>query len=173
MHVDRPIEGLERRAPDQIHQGVARQDAPRVLQVRVGQPHVTLAIESDTVQLQDHVTVFGYPGAADTFDSGILDRKSALEAIGATVLANAVDSPLKRGGCTGRCFGDEGGMYDFLDIDIDPRTGQLWAALVDVCSGDCDGPGKTKADVYEKAVGVVARMGSGTPLLTEPIPARG
>jgi len=32
------------------------------------------------VQLQDHVTVIGYPGAADTFNSGLLSQRSALEA---------------------------------------------------------------------------------------------
>jgi len=32
------------------------------------------------VQLQDHVTVLGYPGAADTFNSGLLSSKSSLEA---------------------------------------------------------------------------------------------
>jgi hypothetical protein len=36
--------------------------------------------DSDKVQLQDHVTVIGYPGAADTFNSGLLSSKSALEA---------------------------------------------------------------------------------------------
>jgi len=36
--------------------------------------------DSDAVKLQDHVTVIGYPGAADTFESGILDQKSSLEA---------------------------------------------------------------------------------------------
>lgn len=36
--------------------------------------------DSDQLQLQDHVTVFGYPAAADTFDSGVLSQKSALEA---------------------------------------------------------------------------------------------
>jgi S1-C subfamily serine protease len=36
--------------------------------------------DSDKVRLQDHVTVLGYPGAADTFNSGLLDSKSAFEA---------------------------------------------------------------------------------------------
>ena len=36
--------------------------------------------DSDKVKLQDHVTVIGYPGAADTFNSGLLDSKSAFEA---------------------------------------------------------------------------------------------
>ncbi|HEY0726675.1 MAG TPA: trypsin-like peptidase domain-containing protein, partial [Pyrinomonadaceae bacterium] len=36
--------------------------------------------DSDKVQLQDHVTVIGYPGAADTFNSGLLSSRSALEA---------------------------------------------------------------------------------------------
>lgn len=88
----------------------------------------------------------------------------------AVVTANHPDEPLKRGDCAGRCFGDEGGMYDFLDIDIDPMTGQVWAALVDVCSADCDGANKTKSEVHEKAVGVVAKLSVGTMLLEEPIP---
>jgi serine protease Do len=36
--------------------------------------------DSDRVQLQDHVTVIGYPAAADTFQSGMLSQKSAFEA---------------------------------------------------------------------------------------------
>ncbi len=36
--------------------------------------------DSEKVQLQDTVTVIGYPAAADTFDSGLLDSKSQLEA---------------------------------------------------------------------------------------------
>jgi S1-C subfamily serine protease len=36
--------------------------------------------DSDKVQLQDHVTVIGYPAAADTFQSGMLSQKSAFEA---------------------------------------------------------------------------------------------
>ncbi|MCM3869843.1 MAG: trypsin-like peptidase domain-containing protein [Pyrinomonadaceae bacterium] len=39
-----------------------------------------LILGSSDVKLQDHVTVLGYPGAADTFNSGILDSKSSLEA---------------------------------------------------------------------------------------------
>ena len=42
-------------------------------------PTLKLA-DSDKVQLQDHVTVIGYPGAADTFNSGLLSSRSALEA---------------------------------------------------------------------------------------------
>jgi hypothetical protein len=94
------------------------------------------------------------------------------DAVFAVVMANHPDEPLKRGACQGRCFGDEGGMYDFLDIDIDPMTGQVFAALVDVCSGDCDGHGKKKSEVHEKAVGTVARMLTGTLLLDEPFPER-
>ncbi len=36
--------------------------------------------DSEKVKLQDHVTVIGFPGAADTFNSGLLDSKSAFEA---------------------------------------------------------------------------------------------
>jgi hypothetical protein len=51
-----------------------------VLKIEVKNAPTLRIGDSDKVQLQDHVTVFGYPGAADTFDSGILDQKSALEA---------------------------------------------------------------------------------------------
>lgn len=89
----------------------------------------------------------------------------------ATVTANPRDEPLKRGGCSGRCFGDSGGMYDFLDINVHPVTGRIWAALVDVCSGGCDdAPGAF--DATERSVGVAARMAEGTTLLTEPMPER-
>ena len=42
-------------------------------------PVLTLG-DSERVQLQEHVTAIGYPAAADTFDTGLLSSKSALEA---------------------------------------------------------------------------------------------
>ena len=50
-----------------------------VIKIEVKNAPVLILGNSD-VKLQDHVTVLGYPGAADTFNSGILDSKSSLEA---------------------------------------------------------------------------------------------
>ena len=51
-----------------------------VIKIEVKNAPVLKLADSDKVQLQDHVTVIGYPGAADTFNSGLLSSKSALEA---------------------------------------------------------------------------------------------
>ena len=51
-----------------------------VIKIEVKNAPVLKLGDSDKVQLQDHVTVIGYPGAADTFNSGLLSGKSALEA---------------------------------------------------------------------------------------------
>ncbi|HSE16059.1 MAG TPA: trypsin-like peptidase domain-containing protein [Pyrinomonadaceae bacterium] len=51
-----------------------------VIKIEVRNAPILKLADSDKVQLQDHVTVIGYPGAADTFNSGLLSSKSALEA---------------------------------------------------------------------------------------------
>ncbi|HYN23428.1 MAG TPA: trypsin-like peptidase domain-containing protein, partial [Pyrinomonadaceae bacterium] len=51
-----------------------------VIKIEVKNAPVLILGNSDAMKLQDHVTVLGYPGAADTFNSGILDSKSTLEA---------------------------------------------------------------------------------------------
>jgi S1-C subfamily serine protease len=51
-----------------------------VIKIEVKNAPILKLSDSDKVQLQDHVTVIGYPGAADTFNSGLLSAKSALEA---------------------------------------------------------------------------------------------
>jgi V8-like Glu-specific endopeptidase len=51
-----------------------------VIKIEVKAAPILKLADSDKVQLQDHVTVIGYPGAADTFNSGLLSSKSALEA---------------------------------------------------------------------------------------------
>jgi S1-C subfamily serine protease len=51
-----------------------------VIKIEVRNAPVLKLSDSDKVQLQDHVTVIGYPGAADTFNSGLLSQRSALEA---------------------------------------------------------------------------------------------
>jgi S1-C subfamily serine protease len=51
-----------------------------VVKIEVKNAPVLLLGDSEKINLQDHVTVLGYPGAADTFNTGILDSKSVLEA---------------------------------------------------------------------------------------------
>ncbi|HKG59019.1 MAG TPA: trypsin-like peptidase domain-containing protein [Pyrinomonadaceae bacterium] len=51
-----------------------------VIKIEVKNAPVLKLADSEKVQLQDHVTVVGYPGAADTFNSGLLSSKSSLEA---------------------------------------------------------------------------------------------
>jgi len=51
-----------------------------VIKIEVKNAPILKMADSEKVQLQDHVTVVGYPGAADTFNSRLLNSKSALEA---------------------------------------------------------------------------------------------
>lgn len=51
----------------------------------------------------------------------------------ATARVTPADDPLRRGSCQGRC-GDAAG--DFLDLAMDPETGEVWPALVDLCYED-------------------------------------
>jgi serine protease Do len=51
-----------------------------IVKIEVKNAPILKLADSDKVQLQDHVTVIGYPGAADTFNSGLLSSRSAFEA---------------------------------------------------------------------------------------------
>lgn len=51
-----------------------------IIKIEVRNAPILKLADSEKVQLQDHVTVIGYPGAADTFNSGLLSSKSSLEA---------------------------------------------------------------------------------------------
>ena len=51
-----------------------------IVKIEVKNAPILRLADSEKVKLQDHVTVIGYPGAADTFNSGLLDSKSAFEA---------------------------------------------------------------------------------------------
>ena len=49
-------------------------------------------------------------------------------------------------------------MYDFLDISMDPKTGRIWTALVDVCNTGCTGEGGSEiGQIGRPAVGVQTR----------------
>ncbi|HKS10110.1 MAG TPA: serine protease, partial [Pyrinomonadaceae bacterium] len=51
-----------------------------IVKIEVKNAPILKLADSEKVQLQDHVTVIGYPGAADTFNSGLLSSRSSLEA---------------------------------------------------------------------------------------------
>src|SRR5215813_9756875 len=51
-----------------------------IIKIEVKNAPILKLADSDKVQLQDHVTVIGYPGAADTFNTGTLSARSAFEA---------------------------------------------------------------------------------------------
>jgi hypothetical protein len=90
----------------------------------------------------------------------------------ATVTAHPASDPVMRGSCAGRCQVNGGGMYDFLDIDVNPLTGQVWVAYVDNCNDDmpyhsapCNGP-DGKFDSYMRARAAVGVQVGGTLLGT-------
>jgi hypothetical protein len=100
-----------------------------------------------------------------------LDALSA-DPVFATVTAHPADDPVMRGSCAGRCQVNGGGMYDFLDIDVHPLTGQVWVAYVDNCNDDtpyhsepCNGP-NGKFDSYMRARAAVGVQVGGTLLGT-------
>lgn len=95
------------------------------------------------------------------------------EPVFASTMINDADDPVHRGPCGGRCPVREGpagrgilqpGMYDFLDIDVDPSSGMAWAALVDLCHDACtDGTGSGDEGKYSVAAAGVQT--EGMPLL--------
>lgn len=98
---------------------------------------------------------------------------TAIDPIFATVTAHPAADPLHRGDCAGRCQVSGGGMYDFLDIETHPLTGQVWVALVDNCNDHGPGEGVASCSDPEGSIDSVRRawatvgvqMG-GTPLGT-------
>jgi hypothetical protein len=113
----------------------------------------------------DNATWNGYVG----FSLNALDA----EPVFATVTAHPDADPLHRGGCAGRCQVEGGGMYDFLDIEVHPLTGQVWVALVDNCNDHGPGDGVASCshpdgsiDSVRRALGVVGVQLGGTLLGT-------
>jgi S1-C subfamily serine protease len=104
-----------------------------IIKIEVKNAPVLKLGDSDKVQLQDHVTVFGYPGAADT---GVLDQKSALEASitdgkvsakknaqdGAPVLQ--ISAPATHGNSGGPVLNDKGEILGMLTFRGDTVNGQ-------------------------------------------------
>ncbi len=83
----------------------------------------------------------------------------------ATVTIHPAADPLKRGDCGGRC----GGMFDFFDIQVNPKTGQVWASAVDLCNDACALAAGTSKDPVTSRGAVGVQVG-GT-LLGSPLPA--
>ncbi len=107
-----------------------------VIKIEVKNAPVLVLGNSDVMKLQDHITVLGYPGAADTFNSGILDSKSALEASitdgkisaqkrsasGAPVLQ--VSAPATHGNSGGPVITDKGEVVGLLTFGGDRVNNQ-------------------------------------------------
>jgi S1-C subfamily serine protease len=104
-----------------------------IIKIEVKNAPVLKLGDSDKVKLQDHITVFGYPGAADT---NVLDQKSALEASitdgkvsakknaqdGAPVLQ--VSAPSTHGNSGGPVLNDKGELVGMLTFRGDTVNGQ-------------------------------------------------
>lgn len=91
---------------------------------------------SEQTQLQEHITVAGYPAAAETFDSGVLDEKSSLEASftdgkissqkkaadGAPILQ--ISAPVSHGSSGGPVVNDQGEVVGILTFRGDKVEGE-------------------------------------------------
>jgi len=104
-----------------------------IIKIEVKNAPILKLGDSSRVQLQDHITVFGYPAAADT---NVLDQKSALEASitdgkvsarknsqdGAPVLQ--VSAPATHGNSGGPVLNDQGEIVGLLTFRGDTVNGQ-------------------------------------------------
>jgi hypothetical protein len=73
--------------------------------------------------------------------------------------ANPVSDPIHRGDCVGRCAG----MFDFLDIQISPHDGAIWATATDTCTNDpANEPGDETVDcIHNKGADGNSAAGAG------------
>jgi len=107
-----------------------------IIKIEVKNAPILKLADSEKVQLQDHVTVIGYPGAADTFNSGLLSSKSALEATindgkisarktassGAPILQTS--APATHGNSGGPVLNDQSEVIGLLTFRGDTVNGQ-------------------------------------------------
>lgn len=107
-----------------------------IIKIEVKNAPVLKFGDSDKVQLQDHISVFGYPAAADTEEGGALSRESFLEASitdgrisarkassdGAPVLQ--VSAPATHGNSGGPVLNDKGEVIGLLTFRGDKVGGQ-------------------------------------------------
>ncbi|MEW6129248.1 MAG: trypsin-like peptidase domain-containing protein [Acidobacteriota bacterium] len=104
-----------------------------IIKIEIKNAPILKVGDSDKVQLQDHITVFGYPGAADT---GLLDNKSFVEASitdgkvsarknsqdGAPILQ--ISAPTTHGNSGGPVVNDKGEIVGLLTFRGDTVNGQ-------------------------------------------------
>ncbi|HET8675000.1 MAG TPA: trypsin-like peptidase domain-containing protein [Blastocatellia bacterium] len=107
-----------------------------VIKIEVKNAPILKLGDSDKVQLQDHISVFGYPGAADTSQSGALSRKSALEASITDGRVSAkksaadnspilqISAPATHGNSGGPVISDKGEVIGMLTFRGDTVGGQ-------------------------------------------------
>jgi len=87
-----------------------------------GKGHVVISFPGTTSRSEAAGRPWNYYVAAT--DNALADRPTFH-----STTANPVADPIHRGACLDRCAG----MFDFVDVIIAPRTGELWAAAVDTC----------------------------------------
>jgi len=107
-----------------------------IIKIEVKNAPVLKFGDSEKVQLQDHISVFGYPAAADTEEAGALSKESFLEASitdgrisarkasadGAPVLQ--VSAPATHGNSGGSVLNDKGEVIGLLTFRGDRVGGQ-------------------------------------------------
>ena len=107
-----------------------------IIKIEVKNAPVLKFGDSEKVQLQDHISVFGYPAAADTEEAGALSKESFLEASitdgrisarkasadGAPVLQ--VSAPATHGNSGGPVLNDKGEVIGLLTFRGDKVGGQ-------------------------------------------------
>lgn len=85
----------------------------------------------------------------------------------ATNTVNPADDPLRIGPCEGRCIADPDdcalgceigsprvGMFDYLELALDPTSGMVAVSVVDLCGPACVAQGSAEAWSFTGAVGV-------------------
>ncbi len=115
--------------------------------------HVVLTFPGTTDPLPSAARPWNYYMAVTT---NALDDQPVFH----SATANAVDKPIHRGLCLGRCAG----MFDFLDTKF-AANGEAWGAEVQTCTSDaCEtasGPALSAREAANDAQGIVVRELSG------------
>jgi S1-C subfamily serine protease len=136
-----------------------------IIKIEVKNAPVLVLGDSDKLKLQDHVTVLGYPGAADTFNTGTLDSKSQLEASitdgklsarkasssGAPILQ--VSAAATHGNSGGPCINDQGEVVGLLTFRGDTVNGQEVTGFSFVVASDT-------VKEYVKSAGAANELGA-------------
>lgn len=76
------------------------------------------------------------------------------------------DDPLHRGACNGRCSG----MFDFLDVQVSPADGTVWASFVDTCVAVNKCTTTRQAGLAQAAEAVAVHQIGGERLVGPPLP---